>query len=68
MEELASRDGQILELVERLPAPMRDALRERVLHERSYQEIAAELSCSRSLARQNVSRALKRLRSQMEEP
>jgi RNA polymerase sigma factor (sigma-70 family) len=67
VEELASRDEQILELVERLPAPMRDALRERVVEERSYEQIASELHCSRSVARQHVSRALKRLRSQVEE-
>jgi RNA polymerase sigma factor (sigma-70 family) len=68
VEELASRDEQVLALVEQLPAAMREALRERVVHERSYTEIASELRCSRSLARQHVSRALKRLRSQMEEP
>jgi len=38
-----------------------------VLQQLSYEEIAAELRCSQSVVRQRVSRALKSLRSQMEE-
>jgi DNA-directed RNA polymerase specialized sigma24 family protein len=54
-------------LVEGLPETLRGALTERVLHERPYQEIASELRCSESVVRQRVSRALKALRSQLEE-
>jgi RNA polymerase sigma factor (sigma-70 family) len=67
VEELASLDEEILALAQGLPAPLRDALEARVLQERSYDEIAAELRCSQSVVRQRVSRALKSLRSQMEE-
>lgn len=67
VEELASLDEQALTLVERLPDPLRQALDARVLQQRSYEEIAAELRCSQSVVRQRVSRALKSLRAQMEE-
>ncbi len=67
VEELASLDEGILALVEGLPAPLRQALAARVVHERSYEEIALEMRCSESVARQRVSRALKALKSQMEE-
>jgi RNA polymerase sigma-70 factor (ECF subfamily) len=68
VEELASLDEEILRLVQGLPGPMRQALAARVVQERSYEEIAAELRCSESVVRQRVSRALKTLKSQMEEP
>jgi RNA polymerase sigma-70 factor (ECF subfamily) len=67
VEELASLDEEILALVEALSGPLREALDARVLQQRSYEEIAAELRCSQSVVRQRVSRALKSLRSQMEE-
>jgi RNA polymerase sigma-70 factor (ECF subfamily) len=67
VEELASLDENVIRLLEGLPETLRQALTERVLNERSYEEIAAELSCSESVVRQRVSRALKTLRSQMEE-
>jgi RNA polymerase sigma factor (sigma-70 family) len=67
VEELASLDATIVPLVEGLPATLRGALIERVLHERPYEEIALELRCSQSVVRQRVSRALKTLRSQLEE-
>jgi len=67
VEELASLDDEILALVQTLPQPLRQALSDRVIDERSYEEIAAELRCSQSVIRQRVSRALKSLRSQVEE-
>ncbi len=67
VEELASLDEEILALARGLPAPLHQALAARVVQERSYEEIAAELCCSQSVVRQRVSRALKSLRSQMEE-
>lgn len=67
VEELASADEEILALVQTLPEPLRRALSERVIDERSYQEIAADLRCSQSVIRQRVSRALKSLRAEMEE-
>jgi RNA polymerase sigma factor (sigma-70 family) len=67
VDELASLDAEILALVERLPAAQREALAAHVVDERPYHDIAAELSCSQSVVRQRVSRALRTLRSQMEE-
>jgi RNA polymerase sigma-70 factor (ECF subfamily) len=67
VEDLASRDESILALLAGLPEAQRAALTGRVLQERSYGEIASELRCSESVVRQRVSRALKSLRSQLEE-
>lgn len=67
VEELASLDQEILERLAQLPAEQRKALVSRIVDERSYEEIAAELRCSESVVRQRVSRGLKTLRSQLEE-
>lgn len=67
VEELASLDEDILALTQGLSKPLREALEARVVQERPYEEIASELRCSQSVVRQRVSRALKSLRSQMEE-
>jgi RNA polymerase sigma-70 factor (ECF subfamily) len=67
--ELASLDaGAVGALVDLLPEELRRPLLERVVAERPYAEIAAELRCSELVVRQRVSRGLKRLRSEMEEP
>lgn len=49
-----------------LPDEMRSALLARVVDERDYDDIAAELQCSEQLVRQRVSRGLKRLRAALE--
>lgn len=51
-----------------LPPDQARAVRGRVLLERSYEEIARELSCSPSVVRQRVSRGLRALRTTLEEP
>ena len=53
--------------VQQLPPALRDAVMDRVVEERPYEQIASELRCSESVVRQRVSRALRTLRSQMEE-
>jgi RNA polymerase sigma factor (sigma-70 family) len=64
--ELASIDVVALEaLIDALPEDLRRPLLDRVVQERPYAEIAAELRCSELLVRQRVSRGLKRLRSEM---
>jgi RNA polymerase sigma factor (sigma-70 family) len=68
VEELASVDAAVLGLVDELPDDLRAPLLSRVVDERPYAEIAAELDCSELVARQRVSRGLRKLRSQMEEP
>ncbi|HEY6761193.1 MAG TPA: RNA polymerase sigma factor [Baekduia sp.] len=51
-----------------LPQPEREAIAARVLAEREYEEIAAELRCSPAVVRQRVSRGLRRLREGVEDP
>ncbi|HET6448803.1 MAG TPA: sigma-70 family RNA polymerase sigma factor [Conexibacter sp.] len=65
VEELASLDQRLSELVEALPEDLRDALVRRVVDEQPYDQIAAELQCSELAVRQRVSRGLKMLRSEV---
>jgi RNA polymerase sigma factor (sigma-70 family) len=67
VEEISSLDHAALALVERLPAEQRDAVLGRVVEDRSYTELAAELRCSQSVVRKRVSRGLNTLRTQMED-
>jgi RNA polymerase sigma-70 factor (ECF subfamily) len=53
-------------MLEPLPADQREAVRARVLDEREYEEIAAELRCSPGVVRQRVSRGMRALRARME--
>jgi RNA polymerase sigma-70 factor (ECF subfamily) len=50
-----------------LPEPTRRALLARVVEERAYHEIAAELDCSELVVRQRVHRGLSRLRAGLKE-
>jgi RNA polymerase sigma factor (sigma-70 family) len=65
--EALSGDGAALELLAELPELEQGAVRARVIDERSYDEIAAELECSESVVRKRVSRGLAKLRSQLKE-
>jgi RNA polymerase sigma-70 factor, ECF subfamily len=66
VEELASlADGPALAAVAGLPGDERSAVTARVIDERDYREIAAELHCSESVVRQRVSRGLRRIRSRL---
>lgn len=67
VEDLAGEGELALSLLERLPAPQREAVRARVLADRGYRELAVELGCSEQVVRQHVSRGLKRLRALMKE-
>jgi RNA polymerase sigma factor (sigma-70 family) len=67
VEELTSLDAGVVELFETLPPALREAVAQRVIEERSYEEIAEELRCSESVVRQRVSRGLRTLRSELEE-
>ncbi|MGN6170835.1 MAG: RNA polymerase sigma factor, partial [Solirubrobacteraceae bacterium] len=58
--------GGVVELVEALPDGERVAVKARIVDERGYSEIAAELRCSELVVRQRVSRGLGRLRRQLE--
>jgi RNA polymerase sigma factor (sigma-70 family) len=54
------------ELLAGLPAQELEAILARVLHEREYDELAAELGCSALVARKRVSRGLGRLRDALQ--
>ena len=55
------------ELLASLPASERDAVRARVVDERTYASIAAEMRCSELVVRKRVSRGLARLRKELKE-
>jgi RNA polymerase sigma-70 factor (ECF subfamily) len=63
---LAADDSWATELLERLPPEQRDAVRARILEEREYAEIAAELKTSELVVRKRVSRGLASLRNELE--
>jgi RNA polymerase sigma factor (sigma-70 family) len=56
----------LAELLEDLPAPEREAILARVLDERDYEEMAADLGCSALVVRKRVSRGLGRLRKALQ--
>ena len=64
VDELASagHDQLLAQLLAQLPEPQREAVTARVLDERSYRQIASEMSCSEAVVRQRVHRGLARLR------
>ena len=69
VEELVSvtvDPGVLRAAMAALPASQREAVIGRVVAERSYAEIAAEMSCSELLIRQRVSRGLRALRARIE--
>jgi RNA polymerase sigma factor (sigma-70 family) len=68
VEQIASQ-GQfaLAQLIEELPDEQRAALMARVVGEREYAAIAADMDCSEMLVRQRVHRALRRLRRRLEE-
>jgi RNA polymerase sigma-70 factor (ECF subfamily) len=70
VQELASLDRDSAGLrsaITELPPPQREAVVARVIDERAYAEIAADMRCSEMVVRQRVSRGLKRLRSRIQE-
>jgi RNA polymerase sigma factor (sigma-70 family) len=69
VEELASRgdDAFVEGLLAALPTDQREAVRARVLDERSYPDIAVELHCSEAVVRQRVHRGLDRMRERLKE-
>jgi RNA polymerase sigma factor (sigma-70 family) len=66
VDELVGMDDRLQALTRQLPAELRDAVVARIVDERSYEEIARDLQCSKSLIRQRVSRGLRTLRSDLE--
>jgi RNA polymerase sigma-70 factor (ECF subfamily) len=60
----ASEDLATITLAD-LPRDQQQAIEARVVHERGYPDIAAELQCSEALVRQRVSRGLRTLRTRL---
>ena len=68
VEERAAAGAEPLRAaLDALPDAMREALLARVVEERPYPEIAAELECSEHVVRQRVHRGLARLRAGLED-
>lgn len=67
VESAAGSGSWVIELLNRLPALQRDAIRARIVDERSYPDIAGELQTSELVIRQRVSRGLSKLRAELKE-
>jgi RNA polymerase sigma-70 factor (ECF subfamily) len=67
LERVVVGDAWVSDLLRRLPSDQREAVRARVLEDRSYDEIAAELETSSLVVRKRVSRGLAQLRREMKE-
>lgn len=61
--DVAASTDVLEHLARQLPPDQLQALRARIIDDRGYRDIAAELRCSESLVRLRVSRALKTLRA-----
>lgn len=66
VEALASDASWLMELLEGLPRDQSEAIRARVLDDRPYPEIAADLQTSELVIRKRVSRGLSKLRDALE--
>lgn len=68
IDELASRstEQELADALADLPPEQRDPLLARVVDERPYAEVAAQLRCSEAVVRQRVHRGLRRLRTRLE--
>jgi RNA polymerase sigma factor (sigma-70 family) len=67
IENAATAEGWVIELLDRLPPLQREAVRARIVDERSYPDIAGELRTSELVVRKRVSRGLSTLRAQLED-
>jgi RNA polymerase sigma factor (sigma-70 family) len=61
----ACATGRALHALEGLPAAQRDAVRARLVDERRYEDIAAELRCSQSVVRKRVSRGVRAIKNRL---
>jgi RNA polymerase sigma factor (sigma-70 family) len=60
-------DGVLSQALRALPESERAAIEARVLQERAYADVAADIGCSPSVVRQRVSRGLRRIKATVEE-
>ena len=66
IELVVTTDGDVVQLLQRLPADQRDAIEARVLDEQEYEQIAATTHTSEAVIRKRVSRGLASLRRKLE--
>jgi RNA polymerase sigma-70 factor (ECF subfamily) len=59
--------ADLLHALEALPGEQREAVALRVIHERSYDEVALALGCTEATARQRVFRGLRSMRERLQE-
>lgn len=64
--EALAMHASVEDLVADLPSDQREALLARVVDDREYADIAAQLECSEAVVRKRVSRGLRLLRQEME--
>lgn len=67
VEELAASGADMLAELGELPRDQRTAVWRRVVEGKDYHTVASELECTQALARQRVSRGLRRLRAVLQE-
>jgi RNA polymerase sigma factor (sigma-70 family) len=68
IELVITTDGDVVQLLRRLPADQRAAIEARVVDEQEYEQIAAATQTSEAVIRKRVSRGLASLRRKLEEP
>jgi RNA polymerase sigma-70 factor (ECF subfamily) len=68
IELVVTTDGDVVQLLQRLPADQRDAIEARVVDEQEYEQIAAATHTSEAVIRKRVSRGLASLRRKLEGP
>jgi RNA polymerase sigma-70 factor, ECF subfamily len=65
---VVTAEGDVVQLLQRLPADQRAAIEARVLDEQEYEQIAAAAQTSAAVIRKRVSRGLASLRRKLEGP
>ena len=68
IELVMTTDGDVVQLMQRLPADQREAIEARVLDEQEYEQIASATQTSEAVIRKRVSRGLASLRRKLEGP
>lgn len=68
IELVVTAEGEVVQLLQRLPADQRAAIEARVVDEQEYEQIAAAAQTSEAVIRKRVSRGLASLRRKLKEP
>jgi RNA polymerase sigma-70 factor (ECF subfamily) len=68
IELVVTAEGDVVQLLQRLPADQRAAIEARVVDEQEYEQIAAAAQTSEAVIRMRVSRGLASVRRKLEAP